>query len=756
MWLALAVLAGWVATSTLEAYEPLYAFTNFVGTPGGPGITDGPASAARYYWPGGMAADSAGTLYLADSWNHTIRRITADGWVSTLAGHPGIAGTNDGAGAEAQFHCPTGVALDGTGNVYVADCWSHTIRMITPAGIVTTLAGLPGIAGTNDGVGTAAHFHEPRGIAVDSTGTIYVTDSENCTIRQISAGGVVTTLAGHAEDPGSEDGNGDKARFGWPDGIVASVTGNLYVADWGNCTIRQVTPEGVVTTLAGSADRLGSNDGTGTAAQFWCPAGVALDSLGNLYVADCFNHTIRKMTPTRKVITLAGLAGRNGSHDGIGSAARFHKPHGVAVDPSGNIYVADQFNNLIRRITSAGVVTTLSGQTSNYGTNDGVGAVARFQLPAGVTVDSVGNAYVMDGDNHTIRKVTPAGKVTTLAGQGGIYGSEDGTAGASRFLWPYAAVVDSSDNLYVTDWGNDTIRKVTPAGVVTTFAGQPRNAGTNDGARSAARFNCPAGIARHSDGTLYVADSKNHSIRKITSAGIVTTLAGRAGSPGNEDGSGGAARFNWPRGIGLDSAGNLYVADLENHTIRKVTPAGAVTTLAGQAGCYGTNDGVGTAARFHWPQGVAVDRADNLWVADSGNNILRKITPGGAVTTVGGTAGRIGTLDGVGASAQFASPYDVAFDAAGNLYVADCANHRVTKGVPVCRFAPLIAPGPSGLDLRLSGSIGMVFDLQASPDLTNWFWLARLTNTTGQAVYRDPLSTQTPARFYRALEILQP
>jgi glucose/arabinose dehydrogenase len=271
------------------------------------------------------------------------------------------------------------------------------------------------------------------------------------------------------------------------------------------------------------------------------------------------------------VTTFAG--GTRGSADGTGADARFNYPERVAIDGDGNLYVADSNNHTIRKITPAGVVTTLAGTAESSGSADGTGADARFKYPEGVAVDGDGNLYVADRDNNTIRKITPAGVVTTLAGAAGSYGSADGTGADARFSRPIGVAVDGDGNLYVTDRNNQTIRKITPAGVVTTLAGAAGSYGSADGTGADARFSGPVGVAVDGDGNLYVTDSSNHTIRKITPAGVVTTLAGAAESYGFADGTGPLARFNSPVGVAVDGDGNLYVTDRNNHTIRKITPA---------------------------------------------------------------------------------------------------------------------------------------------------------------------------------------
>jgi sugar lactone lactonase YvrE len=327
--------------------------------------------------------------------------------------------------------------------------------------------------------------------------------------------------------------------------------------------------------------------------------------------------------------TFAGGRG-SGNADGTGVAAFFNQPKGVATDSSGNVYVADAFNSTVRQITPAGVVTTLAGDPGgSYGSADGTGSAARFKEPSGIATDLSGNIYVADTVNNTIRKITPAGVVTTLAGLAGSSGSADGTGNAARFNTPVGIATDSSGNVYVADSFNSTIRQITPAGVVTTFAGLAGSAGSSDGTGSAARFGAPSGVATDSSGNVYATD--NQTIRKITPAGVVTTLAGLAGSSGSSDGSGSAARFVYPDGIATDSSGNVYVTT-ENFTIRKITPAGVVTTLAGLAGSvggsFGTADGTGSVARFNFPFGIATDSSGNVYVADSGNNAIRKGVPG--------------------------------------------------------------------------------------------------------------------------------
>src|SRR5947207_3018188 len=539
-------------------------------------------------------------------------------YFNTFAGN---AYGGNGTGSQAIFAYPYATAVDGAGNVYVADTYNYTVRKITPAGVVTTLAGLAGEDGSADGTGSYARFSYMFGIAVDSAGNVYVTDFSN-TIRKITPAGVVTTLAGTPGVHGSADGTGSAAQFWQPWGIAVDSAGIVYVADQANSTIRKITPAGVVTTIAGAAGMFGSADGSGSAARFNAPDGIAVDSSGNLYVADTLNSTIRKITSTGVVTTLAGTPGGIGSADGTGSAARFNYPDALTVADS-TLYAADTYNTTIRKVTSAGVVTTFAGTAGVAGSIDGSGNAAQLDHPFGVAADKAGNVYVADTLNSTIRKITSAGVVTTLAGTPGVIGSADGSGSAAQFFYAFAVAVDGVGNVYVGDTNNFTVRKITPAGVVTTLAGLAGKHDYADGTGSDAGFGNLFGIAADSAGNVYVADNTYSTIRKITPGGVVTTLAGTPGISGSADGTGSAARFNSPRGIPIDSTKNLYVTDQNNQTIRKTTPAGVVTTLVGAPGSYGIGDGTGPSARFMNPAGIAVANSGVLYVADSNNHEIR-------------------------------------------------------------------------------------------------------------------------------------
>ena len=320
----------------------------------------------------------------------------------------------------------------------------------------------------------------------------------------------------------------------------------------------------VVSTLAGDGVANFRN-GAGASARFNSPFDVEVDSSGNVYVADYINHRIRKITPEGEVSTFAG-SGQSGTQNGAAETAQFHYPNDVATDSSGNVYVVEPHSHWIRKITPEGEVSTFAG-SGQSGTQNGAAGSAQFHYPDGVATDSSGNVYVADTSNNLIRKIIPQGEVSTFAGSGQS-GTQNGAAGSAQFNSPRGITVDSSGNVYVADSGNNLIRRITPGGEVSTFAGSG-TAGDENGAAGEAQFNIPTGVTTDSSGNVYVADSGNNLIRRITPGGEVSTFAG-SGQAGDENGAAGEAQFRYPTGVATDSSGNVYVADKDNHRIRKI------------------------------------------------------------------------------------------------------------------------------------------------------------------------------------------
>lgn len=682
---ALVVLLGLLSPLPADAADSPLTVRRLAGWLGGPSWMDGPGSVARFRGPQGIAVTADGTAYVADSFTCTLRVVSPAGVVTTLAGSPYQTGAADGTGSAARFSCPIGVALGPGGDLFVTDGCAHQLRRVTPAGAVTTVAGAAGQPGSTDGTGSAARFDLPSGVAVDPSGNVYVSDTGNQTIRRVTPAGVVSTVAGSAGQVGTLDGTGSAARFDSPFGLAWDPSGSVVVADSGAQLVRRVTPDGVVTTVAGGAWERGTTDGPASQARFDFPRGVAVDATGATLVSETMR--VRRISASGTVGTLAGSFWGYG--DGTGWGAKFDEAQAIGLDAAGNALVADYRNHAIRRVTPQGAVTTVAGSPSLPGMVDGPGSAARFAKPAGLSVDPAGNVIVADLGNRRVRRVSPAGEVTTLAG--GAAGGVDGTGSAAGFLGVCGGAVDPAGNVYLADTYQHTIRKVSPAGVVTTLAGSPGVWGSADGNASAARFNSPLGVALDAGGNLYVADSENHTIRKVTPSGDVGTLAGKAGHPGAEDGPGSAARFSQPAAVVLDADGNVVVADAVAQTIRKVLPSGSVTTLAGKAYQAGSEDGTGSAARF-WldfqdfvdpevfdlhSRGLAADGSGNVYVADFHNHTIRKVTREGVVTTVVGAAGDYGSKDGAGSDARLRYPAGLAADARGNLWIADTGNHNV-------------------------------------------------------------------------------
>lgn len=601
--------------NAIRKVSPTLEVTTFAGRTQFAGSADGSRGDARFFGARGLAVDTAaGYLYVADAGNHTIRRIDlVTGAVSTYAGVAGSSGSSDGTGAGARFLYPLDLAVDAAGSLYVTDSGNSTIRKIVPApgnfGTVTTLAGSAGAYGSDDGPLTSARFNSPRGVVSNAAGTVlHVADGFDRTIRRIDVpGNAVSTIAGKANGPGgtgfegSDDGIGDAARFVIPDALALDAAGNVWVADAGGPALRKLTtPAGVVTTPVALAAALGTTDGP---PRFRRPGGVVADSSGNTYVADTWNHTIRKIDSGGVVTTLAGLAGTYGGANGQGSNARFLYPRSLALH-GGNLYVADMNANTIRKVTTGGDVTTLAGAYFQGGSDDGPGSLARFDNPRGVTVDASGNVFVADSGNSTIRMVTSSGMVSTLAGKAGEGGSTDGGPTTARFNGPMGVAADASGAIYVADTYNCTIRKIVrnPSVVVSTYAGQAGVCGGADGPAGSATFRLPEALAVDPAGNVWVADTSGLTIRRIDAVtGQVTTPGSLVSSventAGADDGTAVFARFFWPQGIAVDPSGNLLIADAGNHAIRIGRPALAVAaTIDSATGSVGAVRNLGSTA----------------------------------------------------------------------------------------------------------------------------------------------------------------
>lgn len=610
--------------------------TTFFGI--GSRYLDGPRNTASFVRLEGVTITSTDEVYAIDG--NTIRRIDASGNVSTLAGDI-EEGDADGIGREARFKQPTRITIDQQGNLLVVDTGNHRIRKITPDGTVSTLAG--STSGLEDGVANSAKFDSPKGIVVDASGNVFICDTGNSRIRKITPQGVVTTLAGGTS--GFADGLGTDAKFMWPRGLAIDSNGNLYVADQGNYRIRKITPGGEVSTVAGGL--YGHADGIGNSAQFKSPMDIACDDSGKLYVIDM--GYVRVISSQGVVSTSAGASQEWG-------------PNAIALRPDGGLILTDHYYYRLWSVSNQGEITSFAGI--------GTDKPSPIAEPSGICFDSSGN-LIIARIRSCISKVTPSGELSTVAGitrNGNAYvdgGWVDGLISEARFSDPLGIAMDKGNNVYVADTGNNVIRKVTPNGTVSTFAGV--GYGFADGASSSARFNAPSDVAVDSFGNVYVADTGNHRIRVISPQGEVSTLAG--GTQGASDGLGNSAQFYSPSGLALDTSGNIFVADRDNCRIRKITPEGSVSTIAGSS--PGFIDSIGPGAQFKYPTDVIVDYAGNVFVADHDNHRIRKVLPDGTVSTLAG--GTQGHADGFQDEARFIGPRYLAFHKDGRLFVSDAA-----------------------------------------------------------------------------------
>ncbi|HEX8408038.1 MAG TPA: hypothetical protein VF883_04190 [Thermoanaerobaculia bacterium] len=675
-----------------------YTVTRFAGAAAdtGAGYRDGTGSVARFNEPVGIAVGAAGHLYVADRGNNTIRRIGADGVVTTVAGRPGQSGFVNGRGGEARFGSTHTIAVDSQGNVYVPDAQNDAVRRISAEGVVSTFATFP-------------FASSPYGVAVDGLGNVFVMDVRG--IHKFTPSGGSSSLV----VPGSS--------FTFPSGFMTiGAAGEIFFTD--GHFLRKVTPAGAVTTVA----EIGG-----------FPRGLAIDGSGNFIVALVGDRRIVKVTETGTVTNLAG-GGFGGSVDGDAAAASFDSPMGLAVNAAGDVFVCDLVTAVIRRIAPSGVVSTIAGtpHVRPASSTEGDLDTATFAQPTDVAADSLGNRYVADG--ASIRKITPDGQVTTLAGSAHNPGTADGLGSAARFRHYVAGLaVDSAGNVYATDHYAHTIRKITPSGLVTTYAGFPDEAGTQDGQGTGARFFEPMDLTLDPSGNLYVTDYGSNVIRKITPAGMVTTIAGLAGAAGTSNGTGASARFDHPAGIGLDSSGNLYVADMFNRTIRKITTEHVVTTFAGAPGQGATIDGNGSSARFSLPWSLEVDANDTIWVYD--RNALRRITTSADVSTAAGSQTSRANVEGTGPLVRFYDVSGMGTDAEGNLFLASQSAATIVRarppGIDDAAMASSLNPA-----IHTAVTLGMTDDVAQQ-----WTWSivrrppgssAQLSSTTANAVTFTP------------------
>ncbi|GAB3998785.1 hypothetical protein GCM10028807_47400 [Spirosoma daeguense] len=661
----------------------------------------------------GCTVDAAGNILIADGKHDRIRKVTPTGVITTIAGlgfsignytqAPGYTG-DGGPALNAHLESPKKVITDPSGNIYVAQ--SNCVRKIAVNGIITTVAGNCNTSGySGDGGLATSALIGVFDFKMDNGGNMYLCDKFSHRIRKIDAATqVITTIAGV---PGGgfyggysgDDGPATSAQFAQPEAVAVDNDGNVYIADNGNHRIRKVAKStGIVTTVA-------SYNVSNEASPF-SPNSLAFDRSGNLLFGD-FGKIIR-INANGTLTKIAGMGGNSYGGDGVPALnAYFSSISDLFVDANNNIliadggYVASGFDNYIRRITPDNIIRTVVGNGTRFYGGDGYAAsVAQLFEPTGVAVDRNNNILIADWRNYTVRKVSPSGIITTIAGikpsnanSNGSFGGDNGPATQAQFANPRALAVDNSNAIYLVD--NHRIRKIDTDGIIRTIAGTdtfPFSGGyAGDGGPAiSARINTPLSVAVDAAGSVYIADAANHRVRKITPDGIINTVAGNGTSGFTGDGGPAtAARIKYPTGVAVDASGNIYIAC--EYRLRKVNQAtGIITTIAGTGedgiGTYG-DGGPATSAQIS-PYSCAVDNQGNVYIVGGSNvvyaqmddNLVRKISPNGIITTVAGTgySGYQGD-GGPATSAKLGSPISVAIDADGNLLIAERSNCRIRK-----------------------------------------------------------------------------
>ena len=728
----------------------------------GPWVPVGISSTLEYFLdePSGVAVDGFGNIYISQHSRHRVLRVDAAGLITRFAGIGWTGSGGDGGPAsQAALNSPQGVAVDGQGNVYIADTGNHQVRKVDVAGTITTFAGIGGRGYSGDGgFATQAKMNFPRGVAMDGWGNVYIADSGNDRVRKVDAAGTITTLAGTGVKGYSGDGGpATHARLDNPRGVVVDGLGNVYIADTGNFRVRKVDMAGTITTFAGTGEQGFGGDGDGgpaSQAKLSKPVGVAVDGQGNVYITlptwwGRFGYVyrsdrVRKVDPAGTITTFAGIGSRGYSGDGGPAvSAELNLPHGVAVDGLGNVYIADSGNHRVRKVDAAGTISTFVGTDSSNVGDYGPATWARLENPGGVAVDGQGNVYIADSGNDRVRKVDAAGTITTLAGTGVKgYSGDGGPATHARLDNPRGVAVDGQGNVYIADSGNDRVRKVDAAGTITNFAGG--GGGWEEGEPATwGALSDPMSVAVDGQGNVYIADTGNHRVRKVDAAGTITSLPADTYRHRLTD-------------VEVDGQGNVYISVSRYYNygsisrVDKMDVGGTITRFAGNNRRGYSGDGApATRARLSYPGGVAVDGQGNVYIADSDNYRVRKVDTAGIITTFAGTGGPGYGGDGGPATRAFLDrPLDVAVDALGYVYIADSRNDRVRKvdaAGTITTFAGALNPtnfdgsttvgGGTGLSdatpLALDQSLGGRIETATDSD----YFLLDFSETTDVAIY---------------------
>jgi len=709
----------------------------------------------------------------------------AQGVIATYAGRD-RAFNGDGQQAKGLFLSKIqSVSLDASGNPVFAVQFRNVVLRLNPDGTVKRLAGTgeTGASGDN-AMAINAQLNAPQSVAYDSIGNLYIADTGNNRIRKVGTDGNITTFAG---------------GFNAPTGIVVDGLNNVYVNDEGNKVVRRITPQGVVSPYAGGGTGAFQQNQPALAVAFGLPAGIALDHQANLYVTDMANHRVIKVDANTHVATNVagtGVAGK-AAENAVAATSPLNSPGGVAVDSTGNLYISDTGNFQIRVVNASGTITTLVGNGQVGFSGDGGPAIgASLNATFALALDAQANLFLADRDNFRIRRVDATSRtITTVAGNGTAF--DNGVPATSLLLFSPSGVSFGTDgSLYICDLGSDIVRKVDATGTAFTVAGTgAQGFGGDLSLAAAAELSFPFSSTMDSSGNLFIADSGNNAIRKIDSNGVITTVAGIGGSAGYNGDTIAAtqALLNQPTAVAVDASGNIFIADLGNNRVRRVTN-GVITTVAGPSGLNGPlalafrNNNLliadagnsrilslppnGSPSTFFTAMGnvygVATDASGNVYFTDATNSVVQRIGSGGVATPIAGTGKAGFSGDGGSATqAQLNTPYQVAVDAAGNVFIADYGNNRVRvvyAKPPTFQTTPAAVTfsAPSGglpltQSVSLTGSLaGLNYSLSISPPAP---WLT-VTPVAGQmpaslSVTADPSQLQ-PGSYDAVVTIASP
>jgi len=559
---------------------------------------NGPATAAKLSSPSAVAVDSTGNVFIADTGNSRIRKVSAVGTITTVT---------------SGLYSPRGVTVDAPGNLYVSS--SSRVQRVDTSGAISTVAGTGSSGFSGDGgPATSAQLNSPSGLALDSAGKIYVADTGNDRARKIDSSSAITTVAGGGNVLYSGGAPATNTYLSDPYGVAVDSSGNLYIASTYNYRIHKVTTNGTLTTIAGGGTRGFSGDGgPATAAFLNYPYEVAVDAAGSVYIADYYNYRVRRVDANGVIGTLAGNGlFRFGGDSGPATSAQLSSPYGGASDGAGNSYIADNLNHRVRKVAADGTITTIAGTgAEGFSGDNGPATEARLARPSAVALDGSGNLYIADTNNSRVRKLNLATGVIT-------------TAASTSTLYDLAA--DAGGNVYYA--GYSVVKKIAPDGTVSAVAGTGSSGFSGDGGpATAARLGYGANaIALDSTGNLYIADRSNYRVRKVDTSGVITTIAGNGNSSfSGDNGPALLAGLSYPQGVSVDSAGNVYIS--EGARIRRVTPGGIITTVAGTGSSGFSGDGgAAIAASLNNPQHLWTDSAGSLFIADTDNHRIRKVS----------------------------------------------------------------------------------------------------------------------------------